>query len=137
LLLHAAAYWLLDTLRRLLIQAGIARTQLGTLQLCLIKIGGCLREQAQQVLERGRLGQSTAARVATGPQDQENVAHHLAGAAQEASTSVRWPGPLADQQVQHSPLLVRQIQLLLISEAAYHPFMNSVAEKTHACADSS
>jgi hypothetical protein len=40
LLLHAAAYWLLDTLRRLLVQAGIARTQLDTLRLRLIKIGG-------------------------------------------------------------------------------------------------
>jgi hypothetical protein len=49
LLLHAAAYWLLDTLRRLLIQAGIARMQLDTLRLRLIKIGGWLREQAQKL----------------------------------------------------------------------------------------
>lgn len=47
LLLHAAAYWLLDTLRRLLIQAGAARLQLDTLRLRLIKIGGWVREQAQ------------------------------------------------------------------------------------------
>lgn len=47
LLLHAAAYWLLDTLRRLLIQAGLARLQLDTLRLRLIKIGGWVREQAQ------------------------------------------------------------------------------------------
>jgi hypothetical protein len=47
LLLHAAAYWLLDTLRRLLIQAGVARLQLDTLRLRLIKIGGWVREQAQ------------------------------------------------------------------------------------------
>jgi Transposase DDE domain group 1 len=47
LLLHAAAYWLLDSLRRLLVQAGIARMQLDTLRLRLIKIGGWLREQAQ------------------------------------------------------------------------------------------
>jgi Transposase DDE domain group 1 len=46
LLLHAAAYWLLDTLRRLLLQAGVARMQLDTLRLRLIKIGGWLREQA-------------------------------------------------------------------------------------------
>jgi hypothetical protein len=46
LLLHAAAYWLLDTLRRLLIQAGVARLQLDTLRLRLIKIGGWVREQA-------------------------------------------------------------------------------------------
>jgi hypothetical protein len=45
LLLHAAAYWLLDTLRRLLIQAGSARMQFDTLRLRLIKIGGWLREQ--------------------------------------------------------------------------------------------
>jgi hypothetical protein len=40
LLLHAAAYWLLDTLRRWLTQAGTARTQLDTLRLTLLKIGG-------------------------------------------------------------------------------------------------
>jgi len=47
LLLHAAAYWLLDTVRRLLVQAGVARLQLDTLRLRLVKIGGWLREQAQ------------------------------------------------------------------------------------------
>ena len=47
LLLHAAAYWLLDTLRRLLIQAGVARLQLDTLRLRLIKIGGWVRAQWQ------------------------------------------------------------------------------------------
>jgi len=50
LLLHAAAYWLLDTLRRLLIQAGIARMQLDTLRLRLIKIGGWVRERTRTVL---------------------------------------------------------------------------------------
>jgi hypothetical protein len=46
LLLHAAAYWLLDTLRRWLIQAigDAARIQLDTLRLRLIKIGARLRE---------------------------------------------------------------------------------------------
>jgi len=44
LLLHAAAYWLLDTLRRLLIPAGVARMQLDTLRLRLVKIGGWVRE---------------------------------------------------------------------------------------------
>jgi hypothetical protein len=46
LLLHAAAYWLLDTLRRWLIQAlgDAARMQLDTLRLRLIKIGARLRE---------------------------------------------------------------------------------------------
>jgi hypothetical protein len=45
LLLHAAAYWLLDTLRRLLIQAGAARLQLDTLRLRLVKIAGWVRGQ--------------------------------------------------------------------------------------------
>ena len=40
LLLHAAAYWLLDTLRRWLAAAGLARTQLDTLRLNLLKVGG-------------------------------------------------------------------------------------------------
>jgi Transposase DDE domain group 1 len=44
LLLHAAAYWLLDTVRRLLVQAGTARMQLDTLRLRLVKIGGWLRQ---------------------------------------------------------------------------------------------
>jgi Transposase DDE domain group 1 len=47
LLLHAAAYWLLDTLRRSLIAAGTARMQLDTLRLRVIKIGGWVREQLQ------------------------------------------------------------------------------------------
>lgn len=46
LLLHAAAYWLLDTLRRLLLQVGVVRMQLDTLRLRLVKIGGWLSEQA-------------------------------------------------------------------------------------------
>ncbi len=40
LLLHGAAYCLLDTLRRWLVAAGVARMQLDTLRLRLIKIGG-------------------------------------------------------------------------------------------------
>jgi hypothetical protein len=48
LLLHAAAYWLLDTLRRLLIQAGAARLQLDTLRLRLIKIGGWVVERVRE-----------------------------------------------------------------------------------------
>ena len=44
LLLHAAADWLLDTLRRKLLAAGIERMQLDTLRLKLIKIGGRVRE---------------------------------------------------------------------------------------------
>ena len=46
LLLHAAAYWLLDLLRSWLVQAigDVARMQLDTLRLRLIKIGARLRE---------------------------------------------------------------------------------------------
>jgi hypothetical protein len=40
LLLHAAAYWLLDTLRRWLARLGVPRLQLDTLRLRLLKIGG-------------------------------------------------------------------------------------------------
>jgi hypothetical protein len=40
LLLHAAAYWLLDTLRRWLADARVPRMQLDTLRLRLLKVGG-------------------------------------------------------------------------------------------------
>lgn len=40
LLLHAAAYWLLDTLRRWLTALAVPRAQLDTLRLRLLKIGG-------------------------------------------------------------------------------------------------
>ena len=49
LLLHAAAYWLLDTLRRWLGRRGVPRMQLDTLRLKLIKIGGWVRRLTQQV----------------------------------------------------------------------------------------
>jgi hypothetical protein len=49
LLLHAAVYWLLDTLRRWLMAAGMARMQLDTLRLRLLKIGGWVRELATVV----------------------------------------------------------------------------------------
>ncbi|MGE5617846.1 MAG: IS1380 family transposase [Sphingomonadaceae bacterium] len=49
LLLHAAAYWLLDTLRRRLIHKGVAPLQLDTLRLLLIKIGGRVRELIAKV----------------------------------------------------------------------------------------
>ena len=50
LLLHAAAYWLLDTLRRWLARRrGAARLQLDTLRLRLLKIGGRVRELADRV----------------------------------------------------------------------------------------
>ena len=45
LLLHAAAYWLLDTVRRWLTAAHVARMQLDTLRLHLIKIGGWIRRR--------------------------------------------------------------------------------------------
>lgn len=47
LLLHAAAYWLLDTLRRWLRQMGVARLRLDTLRLRLLKIGGWVRQQVK------------------------------------------------------------------------------------------
>lgn len=52
LLLHAAAYWLLDTLRRWLGQQGVARLQLDTLRLCLLTIGGWVRERLTRVVLR-------------------------------------------------------------------------------------
>ena len=60
LLLHAAAYWLLDELRRKLVMAGIRRMQLDTLRLYLIKIGGRVRELLTKVrlhLASGHPGQ--------------------------------------------------------------------------------
>jgi hypothetical protein len=45
LLLHGAAYWLLDTLRRWLAHLQVPHLQLGTLRLRLIKIGGWLRSR--------------------------------------------------------------------------------------------
>ena len=49
LLLHAAAYWLMDALRRKLIDSGARRMQLDTLRLLLIKIGGRVRELSTKV----------------------------------------------------------------------------------------
>ncbi|MDP9382795.1 MAG: IS1380 family transposase [Chloroflexota bacterium] len=60
LLLHAAAYWLLDELRRRLVGAGIRRMQLDTLRLYLIKIGGRVRQLLSKVrlhLASGHPGQ--------------------------------------------------------------------------------
>nr|MBA2713747.1 transposase [Rubrobacteraceae bacterium] len=62
LLLHAAAYWLMDALRRKLIKkSGTRRMQLDTLRLRLIKIGGRVRELMRKVrmhLASGHPGQS-------------------------------------------------------------------------------
>jgi hypothetical protein len=49
LLLHGAAYWLLDTLRRWLVQVGSPRMQLDTLRLRVLKIGGRVLQVADQV----------------------------------------------------------------------------------------
>ena len=56
LLLHAAAYWLLDTLRRWLLEAGVLPMQLDSLRLRLLKIGGLVR----QLLTRVRLRLATS-----------------------------------------------------------------------------
>jgi hypothetical protein len=60
LLLHAAAYWLLDTLRGRLVRRGVRRMQLDTLRLLLIKIGGRVRQLLTKVrlyLASGHPGQ--------------------------------------------------------------------------------
>jgi hypothetical protein len=60
LLLHAAAYWLLDALRRKLLENGVRQMQLDTLRLLLIKIGGRVRELLTKVclhLASGHPGQ--------------------------------------------------------------------------------
>jgi Transposase DDE domain group 1 len=60
LLLHAAAYWLMDALRKKLVASGARRTQLDTLRLRLIKIGGRVRELLTKVrlhLASGHPGQ--------------------------------------------------------------------------------
>jgi len=49
LFLHAAAYWLLDTLRRKLVAAGVARMTLETVRLRVVKIGGRVREWTDRV----------------------------------------------------------------------------------------
>jgi hypothetical protein len=49
LLLHGAASWLLDTLRRWLVQVGSERLQLATVRLRLIKIGGRVRQLSTHV----------------------------------------------------------------------------------------
>lgn len=49
LLLHAAAYWLLDTVRRWLAAMRVARMQLDTLRLRLLKIGGRVSQLGDRV----------------------------------------------------------------------------------------
>ena len=70
LLLHAAAYWLLDTLRRWLVRAGAARRQLDTLRLELLKIGGRVYQWATRVrlrLASSHPGQALWALLAARP----------------------------------------------------------------------
>jgi hypothetical protein len=70
LLLHAAAYWLLDTLRRWLADAGAARTQLDTLRTRLLKVGGRVYQRAARVrlrLATGHPGQPLWALLAARP----------------------------------------------------------------------
>ena len=50
LLLHAAAFWLLDHLRRWLLSVQTARLQLDTLRLRVIKIGGWVRERTDSLI---------------------------------------------------------------------------------------
>jgi hypothetical protein len=60
LLLHAAAYWLLDVLRGRLVSRGAAKMQLDTLRLRVVKIGGRVRELLTKVrlhLASGHPGQ--------------------------------------------------------------------------------
>jgi hypothetical protein len=60
LLLHAAAYWLLDETRRRLVSAGVRRMQLDTLRLLLVKIGGRVRQMLTKIrlhLASGHPGQ--------------------------------------------------------------------------------
>jgi hypothetical protein len=60
LLLHAAAYWLMDALRRKLVGGGARRMQLDSLRLRLIKIGGRVRELLTKIrlhLAAGHPGQ--------------------------------------------------------------------------------
>ncbi len=70
LLLYAAAYWLLDTLRRWLAAQGYPPLQLDTLRLRLLKIGARVREWATHVrlhLASGHPGQLLWTLLATRP----------------------------------------------------------------------
>jgi hypothetical protein len=49
LLLHAAAYWLLDTIRRWLARLQVPHLQLATLRLRLLKIGGWVRQRLETI----------------------------------------------------------------------------------------
>ncbi len=67
LLLHAAAYWLLDTLRRWLERVAVPRMQLDTLRLRLLKVGGRVWQLSDRVrlrLASSHPGQLLWARLA-------------------------------------------------------------------------
>jgi hypothetical protein len=49
LLLHAAAYWLLDTVRRWLAACAVPRMQLDTLRLAVLKIGGRVYQRTDRI----------------------------------------------------------------------------------------
>lgn len=69
LVLHGAAYWLLDTLRRWLIELGRQSMQLDTLRLTLLKLGGRVIELAGHVrlrLASSHPGQSLWSLLAAG-----------------------------------------------------------------------
>ncbi|MGH3089556.1 MAG: IS1380 family transposase [Rubrobacteraceae bacterium] len=60
LLLHAVAYWLMDSLRRKLTESGVRRMQLDTLRLRIVKVGGRVRELKTKIrlhLASGHPGQ--------------------------------------------------------------------------------
>ncbi len=60
LLMHAAAYWLMDTLRRRLVSTGVKRMQLDTLRLRVVKVGARVRQLLTKVrmhLASGHPGQ--------------------------------------------------------------------------------
>lgn len=70
LILHAAAYWLLDVLRKRLVEAGTRRMQLDTLRLWLIKVGGRVRQLLTKMrlhLASGHPGQRLWQALAEGP----------------------------------------------------------------------
>ncbi len=70
LLLHAAAYWLLDTVRRWLVAQQVARMTLDTVRLRLLKIGGWVRER------RGRVHLRLASSHPSEPWWHALAAHH-------------------------------------------------------------
>jgi hypothetical protein len=61
LMLHSAAYWLLDTVRSWLVKEGAAPVQLDTLRLMVLKIGGRVYESVERV--RLRLANSHPGQV--------------------------------------------------------------------------